>query len=311
MNLSPGCHEPSHVQAVSQPCEKELISMRDRVAVRLITALALVATPLVLSAPARADVPGFAVTITQSPAAFTIGQPARTLTAVASTDQPGKRCLKVRWTLTIRTEGVSLDQVRFVRVENGAAFQVHAEAGPDFARVIDAEPDPGQLCRDQTVTGRWDIGFTGPDNGTVALEASAVDTDGRVLSAAGASSRVVTGVAATPSTTPPQTAAPSPEPTEDPTGDATGEATDDPTDNAGDIGDTGDAGTPADDASSAGAVSLKPASGTPSLLGPGLIIGGVLVFLGVALLMRMRMRNRKEAAWEAEPPTGFYTMPRQ
>jgi hypothetical protein len=30
----------------------------------------------------------------------------------------------------------------------------------------------------------------------------------------------------------------------------------------------------------------------PSLLGPGLIIGAVLVFLGVSLLLRLRLRNR-------------------
>jgi uncharacterized membrane protein len=32
--------------------------------------------------------------------------------------------------------------------------------------------------------------------------------------------------------------------------------------------------------------------GVPSLLGPGLIVGAVLVFLGVGLLLRLRMRNR-------------------
>ena len=31
----------------------------------------------------------------------------------------------------------------------------------------------------------------------------------------------------------------------------------------------------------------------PSLLGPGLIVGAVLVFLGVGLLLRLRLRGRK------------------
>jgi hypothetical protein len=39
----------------------------------------------------------------------------------------------------------------------------------------------------------------------------------------------------------------------------------------------------------------------------------VLVFLGVALLLRIRTRNRKaEPAWQAETqtlPTGFYSAP--
>ncbi|HEY0000554.1 MAG TPA: hypothetical protein VGB74_08875 [Actinoplanes sp.] len=263
--------------------------MRHRVAVRVITALALVATSLFAGAPAWAAEPGFAVNIGQAPASFTTGKAARTLTAVASTDR-GRRCLKVRWSLEITTDGVSLDQIRIARIENGGTFEVRAEADADAVRVVDAEPDPGELCRGRTVTGRWDIGFTGPDNGTVSLEASAVDGDGRVLNTGGVTSRVVSGVAATPSPTPSET-----EPTEEPTD----EATEDPGDE-----------TPTDDTTSTPAVAIRPTAGTPSVLGPGLIIGAVLVFLGVGLLLRMRTRNRQSAAWEAESPTGFYQMPR-
>ena len=109
------------------------------------------------------------------------------------------------------------------------------------------------------------------------------------MPSAEANSRVVTAVAAKPSAS----ASPSPTATDD----EETAVVDDPT-------------TPAQDPTSAAA--LNPASGTPSVLGPGLIIGAVLVFLGVALLLRIRTRNRKEQpAWQAETqnlPTGFYSM---
>lgn len=267
--------------------------MRHRAAARLTTALGLVAASLVWAtlvgaAPAAAAVEGFSVNLGQAPATFTIGKAAKPLTAVASTDRDG-RCRKVRWSLTIRTDGISLDQVRVNRIENGQAFRVRAQIGDEAARVTDVQADPGQLCRGQNVTGRWDISFLGPDSGKVTFEARALE-GGRELAAAGLTSRVVTPVAATTSPTP----APA--------------ATDTPAEQAAD--DT--AGTPNAGESTAGA--LNPSAGTPSVLGPGLIIGAVLVFLGVALLLRIRTRNRKDPAWLAETqnlPTGFYSMPRR
>lgn len=259
---------------------------------RVATALALVAASLLWSAPASADVPGFEVEIGEAPATFTIGRAARTLTAVASTDQPG-RCRKVRWVLNLRTEGVSLDQVRISRVENGREFRVRTQADGDGARVIDRGFDPGELCRNRTVTGRWDIAFTGPDDGTVTLEAIAADGTGVVLSSAGTQIRVVSPVAArpsaAPSTTPPAEEEDSSAPREESTEAAVAEP----------------------EKTSA---ALDPAAGTPSLLGPGLIVGALLVFLGVGLLLRIRTRNRKNPAWATETqtlPTGFYNLPRK
>jgi hypothetical protein len=267
--------------------------MRHRVSARVTTALGLVAASVAFAlatspAPASADVDGFQVAMGQTPATFTIGKEARTLTAVASTDRE-RRCFKVRWALVIRTDGVSLDQIRVNRIENGQTFRVRAQLGADEARITDVAPDPGQLCRNQTVTGRWDISFVGPDNGRVTFEARALD-GGRVLSSADASSRVVTAVAAKPSAS--ASASPSP------AGDATEQAVADE--------------TPIAQRSSTSAA-LVPTGGTPSVLGPGLIIGAVLVFLGVALLLRIRTRNRKaDPAWQAQTqtlPTGFYSMP--
>jgi hypothetical protein len=266
-----------------------MIVMRHRAAARLTTALALVAASLAWAGPARAA-EGFSVRLGQAPATFTIGKAAKSLTAVASTDRE-RRCHRVRWSLTIRTDGVSLNQVRVNRIENGQAFRVRAQLGNDAARVTDAQADPGQLCRGQNVTGRWDIAFTGPDSGTVTFEARALDAAGRELAATTLTSRVVTPVAATTGPTPAPTA------TEDPAGDQV----------AGDAA----AGTPSAGESTSAA--LNPAAGTPSVLGPGLIIGAALVFLGVALLLRIRTRNRRDPAWQAKTqtlPTGFYSMPR-
>lgn len=258
---------------------------------RAATALALVAFLVAAwAAPAAADVDGFKVSVGQAPATFTIGKQARTLTAVAETDRE-RRCFRVRWALVIQTDGISLDQIRVNRIENGQTFRVRAQLGADEARIVDAQADPGQLCRDRTVTGRWDISFTGPDNGRVTFTARALDAGGRELSSAETSSRVVTAVAAKPSASPSESASPAGQPTEQAVAD--------------------DAPAAKESATSA---ALDPTGGTPSVLGPGLIIGAVLVFLGVALLLRIRTRNRKEPAWQAETqtlPTGFYDMPRR
>ncbi|GIE11081.1 hypothetical protein [Paractinoplanes ferrugineus] len=263
-------------------------------AARATTALALVAASLAWASPASAA-PGFAVDIGQSPATFTIGKSASTLTAIASTERQQRRCIKVRWSLTVRTDGVSLDQIRVNRIEDDKSFRVRADANGDEARVTDVELDPGQLCRDQTVTGRWDISFTGPDNGEVTFQARALDATGRELATSSLNSRVLTPVAAKPT---------SPSPSPKPTGTATDDGEDEP---------VADPTTPVGRRTSAAA--LNPASGTPSVLGPGLIIGAVLVFLGVALLMRIRSRNRKaDPAWQTDTqtlPTGFYSMPRR
>lgn len=266
--------------------------MRHRVAGRVTTALVLAAASLMWSAPAMADVPGFEVNIGESPATFTVEKAARSLTAVISTDRGG-RCRKVRWALVVRTDGVGLDQLRIGRVENDESFDVRAQVEGDSAVVIDTQLDPGELCRDRTVTGRWDIAFTGPDDGSVTFEARASDDTGRVLSSATATSRVVSPVAAEPSESPSESPSPSPE--------AEDEAEDEPSEAAA----AGD--TPQDKETSA---ALEPASGTPSVLGPGIIVGALLVFLGVGLLLRLRTRNRASAAAE-RLPTGFYNVPRR
>ena len=248
------------------------------------------------SAPARADVPGFAVRIEQAPATFTNGKAARSLTAVVSTEREGRRCLKVRWALSVATTGVSLDQIRVTRVENNRSFDVRVRVDENAVQIVDTRLDPGQLCRDRTVTGRWDIAFTGPDDGEVRFEARALDVTGRQLSASGADARVGSAGAARPSAAPSRSASPSPSPSE------TVE------DEAAPAGDAEAAG----DEPSADAAALTPASGSSNVLGIGLIVGALMVFLGVGMLLRLRMRNRRAVAAEVQPlPTGFSSMPRR
>jgi hypothetical protein len=278
--------------------------MRHRVAARFLTVPALVAASLAWSLPARADVDGFAVNINKAPGTFIVGKDPLTLAAAVSTDR-GERCRKVRWQLDIKTDGISIDQLRISRIEDDQPFQVRARVGDEDAQLVDAQLDPGQLCRNQTVSARWDIAFAGPDDGQVDFTVRALDENGRQLSSADMTSQVLTAVSATPTGTPTDSPAesPSPTPADDATtgddGTATGQdaATDTPQDNS-----------TSRNTEPVGA--LNPTSGTPTVLGPGLIIGAVLVFLGVSLLLRIRTRNRKAAA-EAEIPTGFYTMPRR
>ena len=248
------------------------------------------------SAPARADVPGFVVRVEQAPATFTNGKAARTLTAVVSTDRDLRRCLKVRWALTVRTRGVSLDQIQVTRVENDRSFDVRAQVDETAVQVVDTRLDPGRLCRDQTVTGRWDIAFTGPDDGEVRFETRAFDVTGRLLSTSGAEARVVSPVAARPSASPSRSASPSPSPGG--TADEQAAPVDDEQPPAG--------------RTSAEAAALTPAAGSGNVLGVGLIVGALMVFLGVGMLLRLRVRNRRAAQAEARPlPTGFYSMPRR
>jgi hypothetical protein len=285
------------MHADAKPQLEEMRAMPKRYATWAATALAVAAATLAFSAPAEADTPGFDVKVTQAPDTFTVGKDAHTLSAVVSTsnDRLRNRCIKVRWALIISTKGVSLDQVRINRVENGNSAPVRARFQGEAARVVDAQVDPGQLCRNQTVSAKWTVSFTGPDNGSVSFSMQALSQQGRVLATGGASARVVTPVAAKPSrsATPSPTDTFSPEPTEA-------------------------AIAPVHQASSAGPAALTKTSSSSSVLLPGILVGAVLVFVGVALLMRLRSRNRRQAAggpgWQQDTqmlPTGFYTMPRR
>ena len=268
-------------------------------------ALAVAAATLAWAAPAQADTPGFAVKITQAPDTFTVGKDAHTLDAVASTDRPDlRRCLKVRWALVVATQGVSLDQIRINRVANGQSVPVKAQLQEDSARFVDAQLDSGQLCRNQTDSAQWTVSFTGPDNGSVTFSTRVLSQQGRLLASAQASSQVVTPVADKQSKPPSPSAADSASPSASPTFSPQPAA----------------AATVAPIASSSvdPAALAKNTSGLNVLL-PGIIVGAVLVFVGIALLLRLRSRNRRNPppgspGWHQDTqmlPTGFYNMPQR
>ena len=281
--------------------------MPKRVAALVATALIGAAATIAWSTPAMADTPGFAVKITQAPQTFTIGKDVKALDATVSIDRNGNdrninRCRKVRWTLIIQTQGISLNQIRVGRVEGGQPFQVNAQLGADAARIVDTQLDPGQLCRNQTDSAEWQIGFTGPDDGQVTFEVRAQDAAGQLLATADTGSNVVTPVSATTGATP--TDSPTEKPSDSPSASPSSTFSAEPNEPA--------AVTPTDQLSANPAASAARGGG-PSVLGPGLIIGAVLVFVGVALLLRLRSRNRNPVFADDTQmmPTGFYNLPRR
>ncbi|MEU4163270.1 hypothetical protein [Actinoplanes sp. NPDC026670] len=238
------------------------------------------------AAPAAAEVPGFDVRVT-APDRFTVTRPAQTVTAVVTSES--RQCRKVRWVLVVRTP-VDAEQLRVTRVEEAGEFDTSTSTEGDTTTIIDEDLDPGTLCRGRTVTGRWQISFDGPDGGDVRFEARAFDQQETLLTTAAASAEIRGERAVSPS----------PEPSESPDGEDE--------ESAGDAGDEGnDEGTaivpPTDDTPAALVADQT------SLLGPGLIVGGICVFLGVLLLLRLRTRSRVARVEEQTLPTGFYQMP--
>ena len=263
--------------------------MRHRAAALLSSVLAIAVATLTLSSPARAAVEGFKVTITQLPDEFEAGAKARTVQVVASTDNEG-RCRKVRWSMVLKVDGVDLDQVKVNRVEDDDNFPLQVQADGDTARLTDVRFDPGSLCRGKTVTAVYRVAFDDDADGKVTFQAQVFDATTRLLEEASASSRVV-GERAEPSPSPSEESE-SPAPEESPVAVEDEESPEVAAPPARADGDN----LSANAASSEG--------GVPSLLGPGLIIGALLVFAGVGLLLRIRLRNR--APKHQQMPTGFH-----
>jgi hypothetical protein len=263
-----------------------MIAVRHRAAALLSGVLAIAAATLALPAPAQAAVEGFKVTITQLPDEFEAGAKARTVEVVASTDNEG-RCRKVRWSMVLKVDGVDLDQVKVSRVEENDDFPLQVQTDGDTARLTDVRLDPGSLCRGKTVTARYRVAFDDDADGEVTFRAQAFDAATRLLEEASATSRVA-GERAEPSPSPAESESPAPE--EPPAADQ----------------ESAEAG-PSPAGPGGGDLAVNPASsegGVPSLLGPGLIVGALLVFAGVGLLLRIRMRGR--APKHQQMPTGFY-----
>ncbi|WP_433825415.1 hypothetical protein ACQP2E_25260 [Actinoplanes sp. CA-015351] len=250
--------------------------------------LAGVVLSMTLEAPAGADEPGFSVRVT-APEEFTTGESAKTVTAVVTSEN--RRCRKVRWALLVHS-GLQDDQLAVVRVEDDGEFRTSTSTSGITTTFLDDQLDPGTLCRGRTVTGRWQVAFTGPDAGQVQFEAQAFDAQGTLLTAGGASVQVESDEEPAPSPSP--SPSPSAEAEPEPAGE-TDETSETPAAGSGDESRDAEAALVSEDS---------------FLLGPGLIVGGVFVFLGVLLLLRIRSRSRSARQESQRVPTGFYTMPR-
>jgi hypothetical protein len=141
----------------------------DRSVARLSAVLVISAAfGLATAAPALAA-QGVTVQVTQLPGEFAAGGPPAPVTVVASRSRSG--CIKVRWSLVLRVEGARLDRVRVDRIEESGSFPVNVRTTGNTARITDRQLDPGTLCRDRTVTARYEISFAG-DAADAAAEAT-------------------------------------------------------------------------------------------------------------------------------------------
>ncbi|MFE9956605.1 hypothetical protein [Micromonospora sp. NPDC005299] len=227
----------------------------------------------------------FSTELSGLPDEFTAGDRVETLSAVVSRTDGGG-CVKVRWSMLLRVQGLRLDQVKVDRVEDNGSFPLEIRTDGDTARLTDRDLDPGVLCPDRTVTARYRVAFAEDvARGRVSFAAEAYDPGLRLLARRTADRRVVGEEA----TTAPTEA--TPEPTER-SAEPTDPATEEPV---------------ADDPSSEAAVVEPPppgAAGRPVSTSGGFgvvqvafVLGGLLVFLGAGLLLRMRrlLRPAREA----------------
>jgi hypothetical protein len=248
------------------------------------TGLATLAVVLGVPQSAVAAEAGTQARITELPRTFPADGDDQVVTAVVATETGGD-CRKVRWSMDLRVRGIALDQVEFARIEDVTDFPIRVETNADTARVTDVKADPGSLCRGRTVTAGYRIAFNeGP--GTAEFQIRAFDAAGKELATATGTSQISGGTGGG------ESADPSPAPEESDSAAPEAPAGDDPS--AAPTG--GAAGGPAD------AVGDQVAQdGEISLLGPGLIVGALLVFLGVGMLLWLRTRRRRN-----EPPSRYY-----
>jgi hypothetical protein len=223
---------------------------------------------------------GVEVQITELPDQFAAGASPETMTVVAS-KRDGGDCLKVRWSMVMRVDGLRLDQVRVDRVEQDGSFPLDVKSDGDSARLTDIQLDPGTLCRDRTVTARYEINFAkDATDGRVRFTVEAYDAELRLLDSDSAT-RTVAGDAPEPTESP----TPPPEETEPADPGSVGEqpATDGPTQQA----------------------NSTPAGNQIPLPPVGFLVGALLLFLGFGLLLQLyrRMRRRSLRPVTAMPVT--------
>lgn len=237
----------------------------------------------------------FSTELSGLPDEFTAGNRVETLSAVVSRSDGGG-CVKVRWSMLLRVQGLRLDQVKVDRVEDSGSFPLEIRADGDTARLTDRDLDPGLLCPGRTVTARYRVAFAEDvARGRVSFAAEAYDPELRLLARQTAARRVV-----------------GPEATADPT-----EATPEPTRSSAEPTDPATEEPVVDDPSAEAVVEPPPpgAAGRPVSTSGGFgvvqgafLLGGLLVFLGAGLLLRMRRLLRpvdeapEDPGWAFERP---------
>jgi hypothetical protein len=245
-----------------------------------------------IAAPAAAAFPavaanGFDIQITELPGQFVAGGSAANLTVVVSKRTQG--CIKVRWSMVLQVEGMSLDQVRVGRVEDNKAFDTQVTQANGGIRITDVQLDPGNLCPDSTVTALYQVAFLqGAADGRATFTPEAFTSDGQLIGRDTVTRDVVGqggqgGQGAQQSAQPNPSAAVSASP-------------------------SGGAAQPTDQASASGAPAAGGAAATisststsgaqaPVQVGPvGLVVGALMVFLGVGLLIKVSKRARRNRA---------------
>lgn len=229
--------------------------------------------------PARAAAAAFSTELTGLPDEFTAGDRVETLSAVVSRSDGGG-CVKVRWSMLLEVRGLRLDQVKVDRVEEAGSFPLEIRTEGDVARLTDRELDPGLLCPGRTVTARYRVAFAEDvTRGRVSFAAEAYDESLRLLARRTATRQVVgEDVGARPTGTAPEPTATTAEPTdpatEEPASEEPAEAT--PSDEAVVEPPPAAAGRPVSTSGGFGVVQAA------------FLLGGLLLFLGAGLLLRMR-----------------------
>ncbi|MEH1095110.1 MULTISPECIES: hypothetical protein [unclassified Micromonospora] len=238
-----------------------------------------------LTAPAPASAAaGFATELNGLPDEFSVGDQVRTVAAVVSRTDGG-RCVKVRWSMVLTVQGLRLDQVKMDRVEESGSFPLQIQTEGAIARLTDRQLDPGTLCPDRTVTARYRVAFAEDvTRGRVTLAAEAYDANLRLLARQTATRNVV-GLLAD--------ATPTPEP-------SASEVEVDPTETV--------EAEPTEEA----VAEVPPAAGRPvsgssgggfGVVQAAFLLGGLLLFLGAGLLLRLRQLTRAARGQDVGGPS--------
>jgi hypothetical protein len=223
------------------------------------------------SAAPVAAAQGLTVEVTDVPGQFVAGDGASRISAVISGD-PGAQCVKVRWSLVVRADGLLLEQVLIDRIEETGSFPTEARREGSGARLTDTRLDPGTLCVDQTVTAQYDVAIAEEvTDGRLTLLVEAYDVNERMLARQAVERDVVSdrareGAAGRTERDPDES---------DPADEESPDVVEIP---------------PADQQPGAGLAASQNSGDGTGLVQAGFAIGAVLLFLGGGLLIRLRSR---------------------